>query len=65
MIYDKIENVKKYLGISPNLDKALNFIMRTDLNSLPEDKAGNGKATVYYAVAVVLDAELAFCYSIY
>ena len=28
-------------------------------------KAGNGKATVYYAVAVVLDAELAFCYSIY
>lgn len=28
-------------------------------------KASNGKATVYYAVAVVLDAELAFCYSIY
>ncbi|RZS92762.1 YhcH/YjgK/YiaL family protein [Cuneatibacter caecimuris] len=38
MIYDKIENVKKYLGISPNLDKALNFIMRTDLNSLPEGR---------------------------
>lgn len=28
-------------------------------------KASNGKATVYYAVAVVVDAELAFCYSIY
>lgn len=28
-------------------------------------KTGNGKATVFYAVAVVVDAELAFCYSIY
>ena len=28
-------------------------------------KTSNGKATVFYAVAVVVDAELAFCYSIY
>lgn len=28
-------------------------------------KASNGKTTVFYAVAVVVDAELAFCYSIY
>lgn len=28
-------------------------------------KDSNGKTTVFYAVATVLDTELAFCYSIY
>lgn len=28
-------------------------------------RTSNGKATVFYAVAVVMDAELAFCYSVY
>jgi len=34
MIYDKIENCDKYLGISHNLDRALDFIKNQDLNSL-------------------------------
>lgn len=35
MIYDKIIHANKYFGIQRNLDIALQFIMDTDLNSLP------------------------------
>ena len=38
MIYDKLENVGKYLGISPLVDRALRFIMENDLNALPEGR---------------------------
>ncbi|GGI65255.1 beta-galactosidase subunit beta [Enterococcus alcedinis] len=35
MIYDTFENVQKYLGIHPNLDRAIAFIQQTDLKQLP------------------------------
>lgn len=38
MIFDKIENAKRYLGKNPNLDTALTYIASTDLGSLPEGK---------------------------
>ena len=34
MIYDKIVNASRYLGISKNLDQALKFMMETDLTEL-------------------------------
>lgn len=39
MIYDQIANIQKYMGISENLDKAFNFIISTDLKSLPPGEA--------------------------
>lgn len=38
MIYDKLSNAKRYLGISSNLDAALRFIAEHDLNQLPLGK---------------------------
>lgn len=35
MIYDEIKNAGRYRGISENLDIAIGFLERTDLNSLP------------------------------
>lgn len=35
MIYDTIENIKKYKGMSKNLDTAIDFIIKTDLTKLP------------------------------
>lgn len=32
MIYDEIKQIKRYLGVHPNLDKALSFIQKTDLS---------------------------------
>lgn len=38
MIYDKIEGLQKYKGISKNLDRAIEFIENTDLNTLPDGR---------------------------
>lgn len=38
MIYDKIENAGRYLGISPNLDRAIHYMMDTDFSSLEDGK---------------------------
>lgn len=38
MIFDKIKNAERYLGISSNLDKALHYMMDTDLTSLEDGK---------------------------
>ena len=38
MIYDKIINAKKYLGISKHMDAALEFIANTKLEELPLGK---------------------------
>ncbi len=35
MIFDRIENLKNYIGIHTNLDTAINFLLHTDLESLP------------------------------
>lgn len=38
MIYDKIENAVRYMGISQNLDRALQYLLDTDLSSLEDGK---------------------------
>lgn len=35
MIYDKLSNLKNYIGMNENLDTAINYIMKNDLKSLP------------------------------
>lgn len=35
MIYDRIENIEKYRGISKWFDKAADFLVQTDLTCLP------------------------------
>lgn len=36
MIYDSLKNIESYKGISRNLDTAIDFLVKTDLNTLPE-----------------------------
>ena len=38
MIYDTIENARLYKGMSPHLDKAIDFMLSQDLNALPMDR---------------------------
>ncbi len=38
MIYDTIDHAKTYLGLHPNLDKALEFLTRPDLAELPDGR---------------------------
>lgn len=38
MIFDTLGNIGNYKGISKNLDTAIEFLMHTDLNGLPEGK---------------------------
>ncbi len=38
MIYDLLDNIGNYKGISRNLDTAIDFITKTDLNALPMGK---------------------------
>lgn len=38
MIYDEISNISRYRGISSNLDVAIDFLEKTDLNNLPLGK---------------------------
>lgn len=38
MIYDTLENIGNYKGISKNLDTAIEFLTTTDLHTLPEGK---------------------------
>lgn len=42
MIYDRLSNIKKYLGISENLDLALNYIAE-NLSDMPEEIELKGK----------------------
>ncbi len=39
MIFDKIENVGRYVGISENLDKALRYLANNDLSLLQNGKS--------------------------
>lgn len=36
MIFDRVENAKRYLGISENLDRAFKYMMETDLSALED-----------------------------
>lgn len=38
MVFDKIENAERYLGISRNLDRALHYMAETDLSLLEDGK---------------------------
>ena len=38
MIYDEIRNISRYRGISSNLDVAIDFLEKTELNNLPLEK---------------------------
>ncbi|MBN2557743.1 MAG: YhcH/YjgK/YiaL family protein [Clostridia bacterium] len=38
MIFDKLENTGAYMGISDGIDKALEFLKKTDIMSLPLGK---------------------------
>lgn len=38
MIYDKIGNAQRYMGISRNLDQALRYMMETDLSLLEDGR---------------------------
>lgn len=35
MIYDKLSNIKRYRGMSPNLDRAIHYICNEQLGELP------------------------------
>lgn len=57
MIFDKIENAKKYLGEYPFLNEALTFIATHDLNELPLGKTEINGNDVYVNV---MEAETIF-----
>ena len=38
MIYDKLENAQRYMGMSRNLDRALRYMMETDLAELEDGR---------------------------
>lgn len=38
MIYDTLAHYRTYLGLHPNLDKALRFLAETDLEALPDGR---------------------------
>ena len=47
MIYDRIENLSRYIGIHKNLDKAIRFLLETDLNTLPSGRTDIDGDAVY------------------
>jgi YhcH/YjgK/YiaL family protein len=50
MIFDRIENVKYYYGLSPRIEKALKYLETTDLTKLPEGKIAIDGDEVYATV---------------
>ena len=38
MIYDTLNNLPNYLGMSENLDAVIEFVMARDINNLPAGK---------------------------
>ena len=48
MIYDTLNNLPNYLGMSDNLDAVIEFVMARDINNLPAGKTriDGGKAVV-------------------
>lgn len=54
MIYDAISNIQNYKGLSKNLDVAIDFVMNTDLMSLPVGKTQVAGDAVFVNI---MDAE--------
>lgn len=38
MIYDRLDNIERYKGIHPNLDQGIDFLLKTELKTLPLGK---------------------------
>ena len=38
MIYDRVQNIKQYKGVSANLDKAIEFLYATDFKTLNDGR---------------------------
>lgn len=47
MIYDKISNLKNYLGLSENIDKVISFILKVDIKRLAQGKTVIDNDNVY------------------
>lgn len=47
MIYDKVENLTKYLGLSKNIDSAISYIQNTDITNLPRGKTEIDRDNVF------------------
>lgn len=59
MIYDHLNNIKNYKGMNPNLDTAIDFILKTDLNTLPEGRTEIDGEAVFANVMTAQTHELA------
>lgn len=57
MIYDELVNIKKYRGISKNLDTAIRFITNTELSSLPLGRTEIDNDRVFINVMLAEGAE--------
>lgn len=58
MIYDLLKHIGNYKGISRNLDTAIDFIAKTDLNSLPMGKTEVDGDNVFVNVMDAVTKEL-------
>lgn len=58
MIYDLLKNIGNYKGISQNLDTAIEFVLKTDLNSLPLGKTEVDGENVFVNVMDATTKEL-------
>lgn len=58
MIYDLLCNIERYKGISQNLDTAIEFIAKTDLNALPMGKTIVDEDRVFINVMEATTKEL-------
>ena len=41
MIYDTLNNLPNYLGVSDNLDTVIEYVMARDINTLPTGKSSS------------------------
>jgi YhcH/YjgK/YiaL family protein len=51
MIFDRIENLKYYYGLSPLIEKALKYLETTDLTKLPEGKIEIDGDAIYAVIS--------------
>jgi YhcH/YjgK/YiaL family protein len=52
MIFDRIENLSRYYGLSPRLKKALEYLEKTDLTKLPEGRSEIDGDDIYASVTI-------------
>lgn len=50
MIYDTIEHIRSYLGLSANLDRAIEYLAAADLSKLPAGRYEVDGANVYLMI---------------